>query len=220
MNLNEFTKLPNYQITKCRESPLRLFVAIDLDEAARRAVAAEQRRLKEEIGHDSRPTLKWVRPEHMHLTLAFLGTVDERTTAVLVDAMREAMAYREFEVEFGGVGAFPPRGAPRVLWMGLRRGERDVVEVQRLVGARLVRIGVELERRPFHPHLTLARWREPRTTDRSRALRLDSSTVVARIHVRAVALVHSQLSQAGPTYSVLCEARLADEPGQPLKSSS
>ena len=198
---------------------MRLFLAIELDEAARRAIATEQQRLNNAIEHDGRSLPKWVRPEHMHLTLAFLGDVDAQRTDTLVNTMREAMPYQRFAIELGGLGVFPARGAPRVLWLGLRHGGTDVVEVQRLVVERLARLGIELERRPFHPHLTLARWRVSETTDRDGAAKVDRHAVVARIHVQAVTLVHSRLSPEGPRYSTLCEARLADWPPQPLESS-
>ena len=188
---------------------MRLFVAIELDDGARIAIADEQRRLKRLVGEGA---LKWVRPEHMHLTLAFLGEVDEDRSRALVDAMRKSIAHAPVAIAFGGIGLFPPHGPPRVLWLGVSAGEAEVIDIQRVVAERVRGVGVELEARPFHPHLTLARWRSSRQSDRRRLDGVDTREAVARITASAVALVHSRLSSTGPAYTALCEAPLV----QPL----
>jgi 2'-5' RNA ligase len=189
---------------------VRLFVAIDLDEASRLAIAEEQTRLKASIEQGRGSSLRWVKPEQMHLTLVFLGNVTDDRSPAVVDTMRAAVPYRPFDIELRGIGVFPPRGAPRVLWLGLQRGAADVIEVQRLIAARLTATGVELEQRPFQPHLTLARWRESSPADRARAERIGRTDVLTRVTVRAITLIHSQVSSQGSKYSALCEARLAE----------
>ena len=186
---------------------MRLFVAIELDDQARVAIAVEQNRLKRILG-DGRSTLKWVRPEHMHLTLAFLGEVQESRSAALIETMREPIARPRLAIAFGGIGMFPPHGSPRVLWLGVSTGEAEVIAIQRVVADRLRRLDVELESRPFHPHLTLARWRTSRSADRQRALSVDHDTVVARVNVHHVTLYQSRLSSAGPSYTALARATL------------
>src|SRR5262245_57463898 len=187
---------------------MRLFIAIELDDPARVAIALEQKRLKRILGDET--TLKWVRPEHMHLTLAFLGEVDDGRSDALIEAVREPIARPRVTIAFGGTGMFPPHGPPRVLWLGLRSGEADVVEIQRIVSERLNRAGVELEARPFHPHLTLGRWRHSRQSDRRALAGVDARDAIARIEATAVTLVRSRLSSNGPTYTALCEAPLAE----------
>ena len=91
----------------------RLFVAVDLDEPARAMIAAEQRRLAQAIGGSGR-AVRWVSPEHMHLTLVFLGEVVEASAARVTDAVGGDLDVRPFLVVFAGLGVFPPRGAPRV----------------------------------------------------------------------------------------------------------
>ena len=184
---------------------MRLFVAIELDDGARIAIADEQRRLKRLVGEGA---LKWVRPEHMHLTLAFLGEINEDRSRTLVDAMREPIACAPVAIAFGGIGMFPPNGPPRVLWVGVSSGEPEVIDIQRVVAERVKAFGAELEARPFHPHLTLARWRSSRQSDRRRLTGVDRRETVARINATAVALVQSRLSSNGPTYTALCEAPL------------
>ena len=187
---------------------MRLFVAIELDDETRRAIGAEQNRLQETLRDERRASLTWVKPEHMHLTLAFLGDLADDCGAIVADRMRGPIEGRPFVVIFGGLGVFPPRGAPRVLWLGLKTGAREVIAVHQRVRDRLVRLGIALEPRAFHPHLTLARWRSARHQERRRVLSADDDRDVARIEIDAVTLVQSRLSSTGPTYVSLTSARL------------
>ena len=197
---------------------MRLFVAIELNDEARRAIGAEQNRLQTTLGDESRASLKWVRPEHMHLTLAFLGDLADDRGAIVADAMRGPLRGQPFVVIFGGLGVFPPRGEPRVLWLGLKTGAREVIAVHQRVADRLVRLGIALEQRAFHPHLTVARWRAARREERRRVLSGDDHRDVARIEIDAVTLVQSRLSSKGPTYRSLASARLGEFPDPRLQS--
>ena len=101
------------------------------------------------------PDARWVAPEQLHLTLCFIGAV---TGAVFLD-IREALTEIQaapFALRLQGVGFFPPRGQPRVVWAGIAPSEPLTV-LQRKIATRLPALGVELENRKFAPHLTLAR---------------------------------------------------------------
>ena len=187
---------------------MRLFVAIDLDDEARRAIAVEQTRLARELGGEERSSLRLVRPEQMHLTLAFLGETDQARGAAVVEALDAPLSEAPFTIVFAGLGVFPPRGAPIVLWLGVTSGHREVTSVQRQIADRLAHAGVAPERRPYHPHLTLARWRTARQADRERALAADRSHEVARVDVGAATLYQSRLSPSGSSYTALATARL------------
>ena len=187
---------------------MRLFIAIDLNESAREAIRTEQARLKKALA--GRSSLKWVRDEQMHLTLVFLGEVADDLAQRIVDSINQPIDQVAFEASFGGVGMFPPHGPPRVLWIGMRDGAQQTIAVQRELAARVRRLGVELEDRPFHPHLTLARWRDSRASDRSRAADAAKATrAVARVHVDHATLYQSRLSPSGSTYTPLARATLS-----------
>ena len=186
---------------------MRLFIAIDLDDA-RSAIADEQRRLKAALD-DSRSAIKWVRPDHMHLTLVFLGEVPEARAPAIVEAIGQPVAQPPFDLEFGGIGVFPPRGAPNVLWVGAAAGEAGSIQLQRELADRVQRLGIALERRPFHPHLTLARWKTSRGADRARALAAGRDRPIATVHVDHATLYQSRLSPTGPTYTPLARATLS-----------
>src|SRR5689334_21476012 len=186
---------------------MRLFVAADLPDAVRHALAAEQARIKSALaGSDS--SLKWVKPEHAHLTLVFIGTVDDARVPAVVESIGADIDLPAFGATFEGAGAIPPRGAPRVLWIGVGSGARELVALQQVIAARIATLGLPIEDRAFHPHLTLARWRESRPADRSRALAVAPRGVVAGAHIDGATLYQSRLSPSGPTYTALARANL------------
>jgi 2'-5' RNA ligase len=187
---------------------MRLFIAIDLDEDARAGIAAEQKRLAAALRDSSRSSIRWVRPDHMHLTLVFLGELDEaRASAVIEDTGRD-VAQAPFDLTFGGVGVFPPRGAPNVLWIGVASGAEPASALQRELAERVARHDVPLETKPFHPHLTVGRWRESASADRHRVVAADHRGV-AGVHVDHATLYQSRLSSAGPSYTPLARANLS-----------
>lgn len=194
---------------------MRAFMAVELDDEARAAVVAEQRRLASTIVGSGRGSLKWVRPEHLHLTLLFFRDVAEARVSALIEAMQANLEMAPFAIAFAGLGVFPQRGAPQVLWLGLSVGGPDVVALQRRMVARVNDLGIESDQRAFHPHLTLARWRRSHPADGPDAVAAAERGEVARMDVGRVALVRSELSANGPTHDVLAHATLT-----PCRSSS
>lgn len=182
---------------------MRLFVAIELEERARAELVKEQSRLASACGARG-PRL--VPPSHLHLTLVFVGEVDRARAAALTAAMAFDIDQTPYVIGFGGPGVFPSYGPPRILWIGLREGERETQALQAAVVERLQPLGVAPDPRPFHPHLTLARW--PRG---GRGGGVSVDRVPERIvhsKVAEVRLFESQLSAAGPTYTALATAHL------------
>lgn len=180
----------------------RLFTAIELPPAARAAVAGRQAAFARER-HD--PDLRLTPTSQLHLTLVFLGEIDERRVRAITEAMSLDLPLDPFDVAFGGLGLFPVRGPARVLWLGLERGAASVSRVFELVRSRLEQHGVPRENRPFVPHLTLGRCRE-----RSRSLRpaLPETGTVAEMRVTTITLYQSRLVQAGAEHTALAHARL------------
>ena len=187
---------------------MRLFIAVDLSEDARDAIAAEQQRIAAALGGTKR-SLKWVEASQAHLTLVFLGSVDPGRATVVVEAMGRDVELPPFDMVLEGVGVFPPRGAPRVLWIGIAGGAAEVTRLQRELAARVAALGIALEDRPFHPHLTLGRWRESRPSDRDRAVRAAQPAAIARVRVEYATLYESRLSPSGSAYTALTRANLA-----------
>ncbi len=127
----------------------RLFVALEIPDDVRGELVALRRGIA---------GARWVPDEQFHLTLAFLGELDGPTAAAARDGLHGVRA-DPFELELSGVGRFPPRGRPRVLWAGLRDAD-DVTVLADAVRRCLGRRGVPTDSRRFAPHVTLARLRD------------------------------------------------------------
>jgi 2'-5' RNA ligase len=139
---------------------MRLFVAVDLDDDVREEVRTLIARMRSEVRDDRSPRITWVAPEHLHLTLHFLGNVDGETAARLAMHVASPIDLPAFRVVFGGVGTFSSRGRPKVIWLGVAEGREPLIELHAIVGERLRAVGCELDARPFSPHLTLGRLRQ------------------------------------------------------------
>src|SRR5436305_3242921 len=140
---------------------MRMFAAVELDEPTRAVVVEEQQRALSRLA--SKASLRLVDPQQIHLTLAFLGEVRSPSAEQAVDAMQRPFSgMQQFSIAFGGLGMFPARGAPRVLWLGVLNGVTELMALQREVADRMSAIGLTLEDRAFHPHVTIGRWRSAR----------------------------------------------------------
>lgn len=127
----------------------RLFVAIDFPDEIRGQLGGLCLGL---------PGARWVSEDQLHLTLRFIGEVDGDVFRSIKEALR-AVTAPPFSITLRGLGCFPPRGRPRVLWVGVGRSEQ-LVQLRNRVEAALTRVGLEAEGRKFSPHITLARFRE------------------------------------------------------------
>jgi 2'-5' RNA ligase len=180
---------------------VRLFVAIELDAQVLRAAEHLIQRLKRRAATLApRARLGWVLPERMHLTVRFIGNVAAPQIDRLRDALAPPLDLLPFTLRVEGLGAFPDRGAPRVIWAGLTAGREAVLQLEGAITNRLEPIGIAPEDRPYSPHLTLARVREP---DGLRSAPLVEGMANERLgttEVSAVTLFESRLSPKGPTY--------------------
>jgi 2'-5' RNA ligase len=190
---------------------MRVFLAIDLPEEARVAVVARARRVARAADRAARD-IRWVRPEHLHLTLLFLGEVDPTRAAALGEAMLEPFDEPAFRLSLGDLGAFPARGAPHVLWLGLDEGARSVERLHQAATDRAGRLGLSGDAARFHPHLTIGRWKRARPSDREAVVSSDSGPHGPAFQVDAVALFDSRLGPEGPTHTILARAPLAPAP--------
>jgi 2'-5' RNA ligase len=185
----------------------RLFVAVDVDELVRDAIG----RISAELRHRVAPGVRvsWVRPDRMHLTLHFFGDVDASGEQSILDALAHPVPHAPFDLSFEGLGLFPPRGSPRVLWLGAQRGVGELQRLQKTVLRRLqqtVRVPPG-DDAAYRPHLTLARFRDrPSRAQVDEIISIRASTGPFRID--RVTLYESGLSPAGPTYSRLADAPL------------
>jgi len=179
-------------------SGIRSFVAVDLDTPVQQVIndlLGELRRIDADV--------RWVRPEGLHVTLKFLGSVDparlDRVHATLAVDLHDQPA---LQVSVRGLGAFPNWRRPRVVWVGLH-GEGLVALAARVDGA-LARLGFEREQRAFTPHLTLARVNSPRGWPRlEEACKAHLDDDFGASEIDAVTIYRSTLQRGGAVYAPL-----------------
>jgi RNA 2',3'-cyclic 3'-phosphodiesterase len=171
---------------------LRLFVAVDVPDEIKSAI-------EEHVVDPLRgplPGAKWTRPEGRHLTLKFLGYVEDDRAGEISAALEGARTLA-FEAAFGELGGFPNLRRPRVLWVGIERGRDDLVALAAGVEAALSPLGFETEDRPYHPHLTLARFPKPQFIGPLEAVDAPATSFM----VGEVVLFRSQLHPKGARYT-------------------
>ncbi len=181
-----------------QKEAIRSFVAVDTSSKVKEEVGELVKGLKVKTAVPA----KWVHPQQMHLTLVFLGEVSpefiEKGKVCLEPIARQ---FRPFNCQFEGLGAFPSLVRARVLWLGLKRGEEELKELQKEVSRVLEPIGYRAEKRPFTPHLTLARLREPADMSLIKEVAFTSSPCL----IDRFILFRSVLFPTGPEYTRLAE---------------
>lgn len=195
--------------TKAGGDLLRLFVAVELGEAALAALAS----LQEDLRRQGLEGLRWVRPEGVHLTLKFLGeTPAERLPAIEAALGRAVAGVLPHVLRLDGLGTFGSRRSPRVLWVGLQGDLEELGRLQQQVESALAQAGFPKEDRRFSPHLTLARVR-PETagalSERIARALAAAQPPEATIAVREVSLMRSTLGPGGAVYDRLAAFPLA-----------
>lgn len=192
---------------------LRSFIAVQLDPQNHAALGTLIRRLQQELPSDK---IKWVSPATIHLTLKFLGDVQDNLIVDLSRRLSETVAlFDPFAFVISGLGCFPPRGPARVLWCGIHEGTEDLRALAEAIDQACGELGFDLEHKRFTPHLTLARIKDPRTGHEIREYIEALSPAQAGIfqdlgsqEVSEIALMHSQLDRSGPTYTPMHRAAL------------
>ncbi len=191
----------------------RLFIAVTLDRTARRRTAALIDELRNQPAVAA-ARVRWVPESNLHLTLRFLGELEGRSTHAVREALTPAWRQSAFDASLGAAGLFPPRGAPRVVWLDVREGADPLRALQREVQRRLAGIGFPGEKRAFRPHLTIGRVkrvaRSAESAFRQRVEAIDAPPIGWTVD--RVVLMESRLSSDGAAYHEVAAATLAATP--------
>jgi RNA 2',3'-cyclic 3'-phosphodiesterase len=134
---------------------MRLFVGVEVDARVRQVAERMVEQLRRVL--PSHLSARWVPPDNLHLTVRFIGHVGDDRVGAIIRALTPPMDVGPFDVELNGCGRFPPKGPPRVLWIGISRGLRELTAIHDACNRRLAPLGFTPEDRPFSAHLTLAR---------------------------------------------------------------
>jgi 2'-5' RNA ligase len=188
-------------------SPLRVFFAVELPDETRQRVA---RYVEDLRGRAPQVRASWERAEKLHLTLKFIGEVEaERVEGLKLAAGRAGSGVAPFDISIAGTGAFPPRGAPRVLWLGVLDEGGRLAELQRRLETECAAEGFPREQRAFRPHLTLARLRAPQGAAQLSTLHTRSDFGPETFTVGELVLVRSELAPGGSRHTPLSRHTLA-----------
>ena len=180
---------------------IRTFIAVELPERVKRELADLQADLRR---YGAR--ISWTRPEGLHVTLKFLGNVEEKQIEAIAEAVKVAVADVERpRLTVEGTGAFPSWGGPRVLWVGVEDEGGRLGQIQARLEKELEKLGFEREKRTFKPHLTLGRVKaiggvRPVTED----LR-DRQVALGTFEVAEVVVMKSDLKPTGAVYTPLAK---------------
>jgi 2'-5' RNA ligase len=169
----------------------RLFVSIELPESVTNSLAQLDPHIR---------GVRWLEPRQMHLTLAFLGTVTADTQETLSEKLR-AISWKSFFLPLVGLGTFPGKGWPKIIWIGVGTGHPHLFQLHKRVQEAILAVGLEPDLRAFHPHVTLARYRDVSPQTIRPFLKSNAEFDAGLIPVQSFVLHSSQLSPAGSIYT-------------------
>ena len=191
-------------------SVLRAFIAIEFPAHVCDAIQKQTVRLRQTLGDD---LIRWVPTQNMHLTLKFLGDTATSYLDFLKQLLiREAESHPQFDLQLGGLGAFPTSRRPRLLWIGIH-APTDLVSLQRGIETGASRLGYEQEERAFSPHLTIGRVRPTVSPTELQKVRAALETIqlgnIGTARVDSIHLFRSDLQSGGSIYTKLFSAPLS-----------
>ena len=185
---------------------IRAFIAIHLPEAAK----AELGLVTDVLAGQMPPhSVRWVQPHLLHLTLRFLGDTAVSDLPALTFALDEiAAAHTPMTLHLSGLGCFPNRSRPRVIWAGLEGEVTAVQTLQSAIEQAMRGLGWPSEDKPFNPHLTLGRVKDGRLL---RSVEWGTKVKEVGVPVTAVHLMESQLRPNGPIYTIRHTSQMNNE---------
>jgi RNA 2',3'-cyclic 3'-phosphodiesterase len=180
---------------------IRAFLAIDPPQEIFSEIIKIQERLKKDLRGD----IRWVRPEGIHLTLKFFGYIYDSDVANISDVVKNSIAnMKALALNVRKLGAFPSVNRPRVLWLGIDGDTDALINLQTRIDKGLESYGFKKEDRPFRPHLTLARIKEPKgLVGLVETVKKNEDYLAGSFSVCVLTLFKSDLKPAGAIYTKL-----------------
>jgi 2'-5' RNA ligase len=180
----------------------RTFFAIPIPDEIKVRLNSIQEQLKTQTLGD----ILWTKSEQMHLTLHFLGDVRaDRVKEIASEIQTLIERIPSFRISLSRIGCFSSHGKPTIVWMGIEEGLRELEEVNRVMGGGLIKLGVKIEEREYHPHVTLGRIRKIHKEEFSAFKRQmkEMPPDELRFSVSEILFIRSELTSRGSKYSEL-----------------
>ena len=184
---------------------MRLFVALDVPDETRRSLGEAIRRF-ESVCRGAR----WMRAESIHVTLKFIGQVEETKLPAIKDSLATVKSSGPIEIAFRNFGFFPNERRPHVLWLGIESGP-NLAALAASISSALEPVGIPREKRAFRPHLTLARFKTEKGLPKLREIVAPlaqpgfGDTIASQFH-----LYESVLNPSGAVHTKLASYRFAE----------
>lgn len=192
---------------------MRAFVAIVLPENVQRVLIVRQQRLARQLRERKLDgTIRWTEAANLHLTLRFLGEINETQQQQLALQLAAIAArYRAFDMRIGELGCFPNCRQPSVVWCGLQETSHTLDALQEEVEAAAQAVGLAAEEKRFTPHLTIGRSQRQRSGELAAAGQIIQQAAAAspanqetvEFAVGEIRLMRSELTRAGSIYTPL-----------------
>ncbi|MBS0358331.1 MAG: RNA 2',3'-cyclic phosphodiesterase [Proteobacteria bacterium] len=190
---------PAYQVWHLQDITLRCFIAIPIEENAKKQIQKILNTLHSRIEN---PHIRWTPPENIHLTLRFLGSTHPQLISIIQEKLEETLqTFSRFTLNLNHIQLFPTHGIPKVITLGAQPNS-EIKELAATIENMATQLGFESEIRPFTPHITLARMKDAKLPK----INLDFDPI--SVDVSKVTLYHSKTHQEGAVYQVLKEFEL------------
>jgi len=184
---------------------VRAFIETNLDSQAKKKIIEIINGLSSlDLGR-----VKWQREHQLHLTLCFLGKIDRNQALRVADSLAMiANRFPPFGIELKGLGAFPLFGQPKVIWLGVGQGSDRLIKLQNKLADNLRKKDFQLERRPYIPHLTLARAEKGSARQIREMIKKNRDLKVASQRIKGLELTRSSLLPEGAKYATIKRVKL------------
>ncbi len=180
----------------------RLFIAIDLPLEIKRKLHKCEQELAKYIPRG----VKWVELENLHFTIRFLGETEEDKIPNIIKIMDEvSQELSPFSISLKELGAFPSFKNPRVIWIGIEKGEKEMTNLFNKLEKKIIELGFKREEKDFSPHLTLGRVKERIKWDEKWKINI----LYLEFLVEEITLFESQLTPQGPIYTPLYKCKFS-----------
>lgn len=178
---------------------MRTFIAVEVPFTVKNLITELENRLK-----GTRADIKWVQPRNIHITLKFLGDIDNVQSTIIREGLCKALkSTNHFSLSLGRLGAFPDLSQPRFFWISVNGGRDELIAMQQRIENELHSRCFIREERPFTPHVTIGRVRSLKDLTNLKERIGTIMFETAPFRVTRVAIVRSHLRPTGPDYQVI-----------------
>jgi 2'-5' RNA ligase len=183
---------------------MRTFIAVELPQEVKRKIEEVQAPLKKTDTYVS-----WVKPGNVHITLKFLGEVNEERIEDVFKGTENALKESKgFNLSLKDLGCFPNLRRPRVVWVGVDKGKDELSQMQKQIEEELFKFKFPKEQRSFSAHLTIGRVKSPRNIEELTGLIENTKFQTEEVRIDEVVVMKSQLHPQGAIYTPLKKIKL------------